>query len=163
MRGRSALGGADAARLRNLRARQSAVRGRLTLIANRPVLRGATGHHAPCPSRAAPANPTEVRSTHPSAYRVVHRGNRTSLTIASRADMVGRIRSHGTSGGAPLEDNRYAALFERAACLVPGGQDDQERANVDYRRLHYIEGHAADQGALRRHRRGNTATRTKAH
>ena len=42
----------------------------------------------------------EVRPAHTSAHLVVRRGTLSSLTIASRADIVGRIRPHRATGRA---------------------------------------------------------------
>ena len=95
-----------------LRARSPSVAPVVPGVVNRPVARSATGHHAPCPSRAPRVNPPEVRPAHRSACLVVRRGTRSRLTIASRADIVGRIRSHGAAGR--RESARGQSVIRRA-------------------------------------------------
>ena len=71
---------------------------------------------------AARVNPPEVRPAHKSARLAVRRGPCSSLTIASRADIVGRIRPHGAVGGrlrARTVGNPPCSSGPRAACRGP--------------------------------------------
>ena len=97
-------------------------------VVSGPAARGAPDRHAParlvpCPSRAARVNPPEVRPAHKSACLAVRRGPCSSLTIAPRAKIVGRIRPHGAVGGrlrARTVDNPPCSSGPRAACCSSG-------------------------------------------
>jgi hypothetical protein len=106
----------------------------------REAARDARGGRGAC----GPATP-EVRPAHKSACLVARRGTRSSLTIASRADIVGRIRPHGAAGsgesarGQSLIRPVRAGGVRHAAGGVPGSQEGKMIWSAPIRRRHFAQ------------------------